>query len=89
MRKILKRIYKIPQKIVLFIMKIYQRFFSPDHSFWSDKFYPHGYCKFYPTCSEYYKESIKKKGVIKGSLSGIWRVLRCNPWSEGGVDEVN
>ncbi|MFB6225868.1 MAG: membrane protein insertion efficiency factor YidD [Candidatus Paceibacteria bacterium] len=88
MKKIIKKIVILPRKIILFVLHLYQKIFSPDHSFWSDKFYPHGYCKFYPTCSEYCKKSIKKKGVIKGGLSCIWRVMRCNPWSDGGVDNV-
>lgn len=45
-------------------------------------------CKFYPTCSEYGIQSIRKDGVPKGLLRAVWRVLRCNPWSRGGIDEV-
>jgi putative membrane protein insertion efficiency factor len=86
--KIIKKIFKLPQLTLVVIIRIYQKIFSPDHSFWSDKFYPNGYCKFYPSCSEYCKKSIKKKGIIKGTLACIWRVLRCNPWSKGGVDKV-
>lgn len=45
-------------------------------------------CKFYPTCSEYGIQAIRKDGVPKGLLRAVWRVLRCNPWSRGGIDEV-
>lgn len=45
-------------------------------------------CKFYPTCSEYGMQAIRKDGVSKGLLRALWRVLRCNPWSRGGIDEV-
>lgn len=45
-------------------------------------------CKFYPTCSEYTKQAIKKYGAGKGSLLGIKRILRCNPFSKGGYDPL-
>jgi len=43
-------------------------------------------CKFYPTCSDYMILSIEKYGVLKGLLKGIWRIIRCNPISKGGID---
>lgn len=45
-------------------------------------------CKFHPTCSQYTKEAIEKKGVVKGVALGFWRILRCNPWSVSGDDPV-
>lgn len=48
----------------------------------------HGYCKFYPTCSNYAIEAIETYGAFKGSLLSIWRILRCNPLSKGGYDPV-
>lgn len=45
-------------------------------------------CKFYPTCSEYTKQAITKYGVGKGSVLGIKRILKCNPFSKGGYDPV-
>ncbi len=44
------------------------------------------HCRFYPSCSEYSAQAIKKHGPLKGSFLGLKRVLRCNPWNEGGVD---
>ena len=41
-------------------------------------------CKFYPTCSEYTRQAIEKYGALKGLILGIYRVLRCNPFSKGG-----
>ncbi len=43
-------------------------------------------CRYYPTCSEYAILSVKKYGVFKGSLKAFWRILRCNPFSKGGID---
>ena len=45
-------------------------------------------CRFHPSCSEYTRQAIDKFGVITGALFGIKRVLRCHPWSAGGVDPV-
>ena len=45
-------------------------------------------CKFYPTCSEYTKQAIEKYGEIKGTILGIYRILRCNPFSKGGYDPL-
>ncbi|MBR3003374.1 MAG: membrane protein insertion efficiency factor YidD [Clostridia bacterium] len=45
-------------------------------------------CKFYPTCSEYTKQAIEKYGAFRGSIKGIWRILRCNPFSKGGYDPL-
>ena len=45
-------------------------------------------CKYYPTCSEYTKQAIEKYGAFKGGLMGMWRILRCNPFSKGGYDPV-
>lgn len=45
-------------------------------------------CKFYPSCSEYTRQAIKKYGALKGSILGIKRILKCNPFSKGGYDPV-
>jgi putative membrane protein insertion efficiency factor len=47
---------------------------------------PVGTCKYHPTCSEYALSALRKHGLIKGGAMSIWRLLRCNPWSHGGVD---
>lgn len=45
-------------------------------------------CRYYPTCSEYTKQAIKKYGIIKGGFIGFKRILRCNPFSKGGYDPL-
>ena len=45
-------------------------------------------CRYEPTCSQYALEAIEIHGAFKGTLLGIWRILRCNPWSKGGVNWV-
>lgn len=45
-------------------------------------------CRFYPSCSEYAIRAVRRHGFFRGSGYAIWRVLRCNPWNLGGVDDV-
>ena len=45
-------------------------------------------CKYYPTCSEYTKQAIEKYGCLKGMRLGVFRILRCNPFSKGGYDPL-
>ena len=45
-------------------------------------------CRFYPTCSEYTMESVKKFGVVKGIFLGIKRIIKCHPFNPGGTDLV-
>lgn len=75
-------------KIILIkLINIYQKTLSFDHGPLR-VFYPHGFCRFTPTCSQYGKEAIEKHGPIKGIILGAWRVIRCNPWNKGGHDPV-
>jgi putative membrane protein insertion efficiency factor len=43
-------------------------------------------CKYYPTCSEYARLALRELGPVRGAAATVWRLLRCNPWSKGGVD---
>jgi uncharacterized protein len=43
-------------------------------------------CKYHPSCSEYAVQAVKRFGVLRGAILAVWRLLRCNPWSHGGVD---
>lgn len=47
-----------------------------------------GQCRFVPTCSEYFIEAVRRKGALRGTLKGLWRLLRCHPFSRGGYDPV-
>lgn len=47
-----------------------------------------GQCRFYPTCSHYGEDAIRTHGAARGTLMATWRVLRCNPFGRGGIDEV-
>ena len=43
-------------------------------------------CKYHPSCSQYALDALREFGFVKGSVLAGWRLLRCNPWSHGGVD---
>jgi putative membrane protein insertion efficiency factor len=66
--------------ILIAPIRLYQRFISP-------AFAPR--CRYYPTCSEYAVQSLRELGPVRGPILAAWRLLRCNPFSPGGVDEVS
>lgn len=70
------------KKLLISLIELYQK----NISLWIESKNIH--CKFYPTCSEYTKQAIKKYGVGKGLIKGIARIIRCNPFSKGGYDPL-
>ena len=76
-----------PRYLAVKILKIYQKTLSFDHGFLKI-FYPHGFCRFQPTCSEYAIQALSKYGLVRGGLKAIWRVVRCNPFNPGGLDPL-
>jgi putative membrane protein insertion efficiency factor len=60
-------------------IRFYQKFITP---------YTPATCRYYPTCSEYAVRSLRTHGAVKGTILTIWRLVRCNPWSSGGVDHT-
>ncbi|RMG32168.1 MAG: membrane protein insertion efficiency factor YidD [Planctomycetota bacterium] len=46
-----------------------------------------GHCRFHPSCSNYFILAVRKYGPLKGTIKGIWRILRCHPFHLGGIDE--
>ncbi len=83
----MSKILSIPKNIVLFLIRIYQKLFSFDHSFWAKPEVVRA-CRFYPSCSEFTYQAIEKFGLIKGGILGTIRVIRCNPFNKGGFDDV-
>ena len=45
-------------------------------------------CKYHPSCSRYAIDALRRYGFLRGSVLAAWRLLRCHPWSQGGVDRV-
>jgi uncharacterized protein len=46
-------------------------------------------CKYHPSCSQYAIDALRRYGLVRGSILASWRLLRCNPWSRGGVDHAH
>jgi putative membrane protein insertion efficiency factor len=87
MKAFLKNIFNIPKYLLISLIDIYQATLSPDHG-WLKAKYPYGYCRHYPSCSEYSKQSIQKFGVIKGGWLSVKRISSCNPWTESKIDLI-
>ena len=75
------------KKVILFLIRFYQKFLSPDQGMFSFLF-SERFCRFHPTCSEYTYQSIDRFGMIRGCWMGFKRVIRCHPWNDGGYDPV-
>ena len=67
-------------KLITYLIKIYQACLSPLFG---------NSCKFTPTCSQYMIDSVNSKGIVKGVVNGLWRVIRCNPFSEARYDPAS
>jgi putative membrane protein insertion efficiency factor len=70
---------RIARAVVLAPIVVYRRILSPA--------LPQR-CKYEPTCSRYAVDAIREYGILRGLVLGVWRLLRCNPWSHGGYDPV-
>ena len=67
------------KKFLILLVNFYQKFISPA--------LPPS-CRYYPTCSNYMIDALKKHGPVLGLIMGISRIFRCNPFIRGGVDPV-
>lgn len=67
------------QKIAIGFIKLYRLLLSPLLG---------QNCRFEPTCSRYAQEALERHGFFKGGFLGVKRILKCNPWHEGGNDPV-
>ena len=67
------------RSVVVAPVRFYQRFVSPA--------IPQR-CKYHPSCSQYAVTAVRRYGILRGLVLAGWRLLRCNPWSHGGVDFV-
>ena len=70
---------QLPALAGLLLLRLYRLTVSP---LYGDR------CKYHPTCSQYAVDAVRELGLGRGALLAAWRVLRCNPWSHGGVDHA-
>jgi putative membrane protein insertion efficiency factor len=80
MRRAAYELWFLPRNLMIGFMHLYRRFISPLYG---------QVCRYYPSCSRYAVEAYQLRGFLVGSLMTIWRLLRCNPFSPGGVDDVS
>ncbi len=69
----------ITAEVFLLPVKLYRKYISPMKP---------PVCKYYPSCSAYALEAVRTQGIARGTILAVWRLLRCNPCSNGGVDYV-
>ncbi len=78
-RGVLHGVARAPRRLLVLAIRAYQRFLSP---------LTPPTCRFYPSCSQYAVIAIERHGIWRGARLAAWRLLRCNPWNPGGVDDV-
>src|SRR5690554_6596542 len=76
--KMLMWIWLLPRNIAIACMKVYRKLVSPLYG---------DVCRYWPTCSRYALESFQHRGFVEGAARTAWRLLRCHPWSQGGIDD--
>ena len=69
----------LPRLVLLGALRLYQLYVSPMRP---------PTCRFYPSCSQYSVIAVTRHGALRGTGLAAWRLLRCNPWNPGGVDDV-
>ena len=70
--------------ILKICFKIYKKIISPVLHCLA----PHCGCRFYPTCSQYCYQAVKKYGILKGIFKGLKRLFKCHPFNSGGYDPL-
>ncbi len=79
MRNAVLFVLLIPRNLGVLMIRGYRAAISPLYG---------DVCRYYPSCSAYGLGSVQQRGLVIGSLLAAWRILRCNPWSAGGIDDV-
>lgn len=69
----------IPRNIGVLLIRAYRAVISPLYG---------DVCRYHPSCSAYGLGSVQQQGLLVGSVLTAWRIVRCNPWSQGGIDDV-
>jgi putative membrane protein insertion efficiency factor len=68
----------LPRNVEIAVLRLYRAVVSPLYG---------EVCRYHPSCSRYAMEAVQQSGAVVGTALAAWRVLRCNPWSRGGVDD--
>jgi len=78
-QRLLDVLRRVPALTLIGMIRAYQAVISPMTG---------PSCKYYPSCSHYALTAVRRHGALRGTGLALWRLLRCNPWSLGGVDDV-
>lgn len=78
-RRVVRAVVNVPRFLLLLLFGLWRRLVSPLYG---------QTCKYYPSCSAYGTQSVQRHGAARGVVLTVWRILRCNPWSSGGIDDV-
>lgn len=74
----MKTLTLLPRNAAIALIAVYRRVVSPLYG---------DVCRYHPSCSCYAQGAVQQRGLVVGAGLAAWRVLRCNPWSRGGVDD--
>lgn len=76
---VVRFLWHLPRNILIIVLKLYRRVISPIYG---------QVCRFFPSCSAYALEAVTVHGAVNGTWLSARRVVRCHPWSAGGLDPV-
>ncbi|MFD1203349.1 membrane protein insertion efficiency factor YidD [Leucobacter albus] len=79
MRRLLIELWLSPRNLAILVMRLYRKLISPLYG---------DVCRYYPSCSRYSMEAYQQRGMLLGVALTVWRLLRCNPFTRGGIDDV-
>ncbi len=66
-------------RLILFLLALYKRLLSPLLG---------SRCRFHPSCADYARVAVARFGTLRGGMLALWRLLRCQPLCDGGLDPV-
>ncbi|MEA9985386.1 MULTISPECIES: membrane protein insertion efficiency factor YidD [Subtercola] len=72
-------VFLVPRNLAVLFLRFYRAVISPLYG---------DVCRYYPSCSSYTLQAIQQRGLVMGSVLGIYRIIRCHPWAAGGIDDV-
>lgn len=71
--------WNVPRNVLIGFIRLWRAVLSPLYG---------PTCKYYPSCSAYGLDAVRAHGAVRGTALTLWRIARCNPWSDGGIDDV-
>jgi putative membrane protein insertion efficiency factor len=72
-------LYLVPRNVLVAFIRGWRAVVSPLYG---------NVCRYHPSCSAFGLGAVQQFGVFRGSAMTVWRILRCNPWARGGIDDV-